>query len=225
MLWVGHSLKKSTISRIQRSQGVDNKSKTSGGKKSIESPEVYLLALKEVVQLRPEPFPQCSNLQGYSQDNPQGSRTLESVHIIVVKCLGTSSEILSNYGVPTMQDCLTFVAWLTHIHNAPGMMFLSERLYLWHLVYEPILKGIHEHLLLLDEIIEIFGPDVEKELFRRVYYYLSLLCMHSGTHLHCTLVFREIEECLMRLARLLFVDWVTEGEEGTAEPAPAYERD
>ncbi|EMD30705.1 hypothetical protein CERSUDRAFT_101070 [Gelatoporia subvermispora B] len=112
---------------------------------------------------------------------------------------------------------------LTRIHDAPGMLFLSERLHLWRPAYEPLPERMHERSLLLDETIEMFGPDVDRELFRRACHYLGLLCAHSGAQPRRTLVFGEVEECLMRLAGLLFGEWPAEDVEGVVEPAPAYE--
>ncbi|EMD34470.1 hypothetical protein CERSUDRAFT_97726 [Gelatoporia subvermispora B] len=111
---------------------------------------------------------------------------------------------------------------LTRIHDAPGMLFFSERLHLWRPAYEPLPECMHECSLLLDEIIEMFGPDVDWELFRRAHHYLSLLCAHSGAPPCRMLVFGELDECLMCLAGLLFEDWPAKDVEGSVEPAPAY---
>ncbi|EMD33071.1 hypothetical protein CERSUDRAFT_98680 [Gelatoporia subvermispora B] len=112
---------------------------------------------------------------------------------------------------------------LTRIHDAPGMLFLSEHLRLWRPAYEPLPECMHERSLLLDKTIEMFGPDVDRELFRRARHYLSLLRAHSGAPPRRTLVFGELDECLMRLAGLLFGDWPTEDVKGSVEPAPMYE--
>ncbi|EMD39741.1 hypothetical protein CERSUDRAFT_71608 [Gelatoporia subvermispora B] len=116
------------------------------------------------------------------------------------------------------------------------MLFLSEHLCLWHLAYEPLLECMHERSLLLDETIKIFGhelldrlvcglaeyvrpADVDRELFRRACHYLGLLRVHLGIQPSRTLVFQEIEKCLMCLAG----DWPAEDVKGVVEPAPAYE--
>ncbi|EMD30667.1 hypothetical protein CERSUDRAFT_101116 [Gelatoporia subvermispora B] len=150
----------------------------------------------------------------------------------LVALFDSYAQLLRSTGVPvpmsfSLRELSSITAHLdfglTRIHDAPGMLFLSERLRLWRPAYEPLPERMHERSLLLDETIEMFGPDVDRELFRRARHYLGLLRAHSGAQPRRTLVFGEVEECLMRLAGLLFGDWPAEDVEGVVEPAPAYE--
>ncbi|OCH83616.1 hypothetical protein OBBRIDRAFT_840360 [Obba rivulosa] len=50
---------------------------------------------------------------------------------------------------------------LTHLHNAPRIMFLSKCLCLWHLAHKPLLECLHKHLLLLDDTIKVFRSDID----------------------------------------------------------------
>ncbi|EMD30774.1 hypothetical protein CERSUDRAFT_78626 [Gelatoporia subvermispora B] len=166
----------------------------------------------------------------------------------LVALFDSYAQLLRSTGVPvpmsfSLRELSSITAHLdfglTRIHDAPGMLFLLERHCLWRLAYEPLPERMHKRSLLLDETIEMFGrelsdwlacglanyvrtADVDRELFWRARHYLGLLRAHSGTQPRRTLVFGEVDKCLMRLAGLLFGDWPAKDVEGVVEPAPAY---
>ncbi|EMD39737.1 hypothetical protein CERSUDRAFT_92229 [Gelatoporia subvermispora B] len=151
--------------------------------------------------------------------------------LVLSRHLPRQVPLLRSTGVPVplsflLQEVSSITAHLyfslTRIHDTSGMLFLSERLCLWRPAYEPLPERMYERSLLLDETIEMF-TDVNRELFQRARHYLSLLHAHSGALPRRTLVFGELDECLMRLAGWLFGDWPAEDVEGSVKPAPVYE--